>query len=181
MPFKVKYELFDGQHEAAQFTTYDPKLAQVEFNDRINKGNGFWRMKTTVTPDNPTKPEAYVWHVYQVRELQRQYFNGGKYKEVLQKAIAMESELDKWNRQTQVFLHNHPNYSPSDTEAHAFFYLVFRWRVHWKDYFLYKKRSDADPAVVREHSKQCRDFEKQIDEYIKKQFAKSYEQQYTTT
>jgi len=44
-----------------------------------------------------------------------------------------------------------------------------QWRKLWKEYFAYMKRRDADPDIVRERAKQCRDYEKQIDEYIKQQ------------
>lgn len=166
MPFKVRYDIYDTQHTAPVFTSSDGKLAQVEYNDRIRKG-GLYRMTTTVTPDELTKSEEYIYLVYQIRKLQKQYFKS-RVHDVMVESLKKESELDQWNRRTQVFINNHPGYKPADAEAHAFYQLVFQWRIHWKDYFAYKKQAGADPAVIRERSKQCRDFEKQIDEYIKK-------------
>lgn len=120
-----------------------------------------------------SKSEQYTYLVYEVRQLQRKYFDHGRDKEVFKQALEKEKELDDWNARTSSFLSLNPNYVPDDTHAHAFFLIVLRWRNLWKAYFSYKKRSDADPAIVRERAKQCRDFEAQIDNYIKQQLGNS--------
>lgn len=167
MPIRVTFEIFDGTHKAPIFTTTDKRLAIVERDDYMRRGNGIYRIKTTVTPDNMSKSEQFIYLVYEVRQLQRKYFDHGRDKEVFKQALDKEKELDDWNARTSSFLSQHINYVPSDPQAHAFFLLVVRWRRLWKDYFAYKKRSDADKVIVRERAKQCRDYETQIDNYIK--------------
>ena len=173
MPIRVTYEIFDGIHTAPIFRTSDKKLAAVQRDDLIRKGRGIYRIKTTVTPDNMSKSEQYVYLVYEVRQLQRKYFSCGHDKEVFRQALAKEKELDDWNARTSSFLSKNPNYVPADPQAHAFFLIVARWRWLWKSYFAYKKRSDADQTIVRERAKQCRDFEAQIDNYVKQQLDNS--------
>ena len=113
------------------------------------------------------KSEQYTYLVYEVRQLQHRYFNGGRDKTVFQQALDKEKELDNWNTRTRFHLNTHPKLTPDDPKAFAFFQLVEKWRVLWKQFFAYKKRKDADPAIVRERKKQCTDYETQIDNYIK--------------
>ena len=167
MPIRVRYDIFDGLRKAPVFTTSDRHLALIERDEYIRKGKGIYRIQTTVIPDNMNKSEQYLYLVYEVRQLQRRYFDQGRNKEVLQQALDKEEELDDWNTRTSGFLAAHTNYKPADPKAHAFFLIVVRWRRLWKNYFAYKKRSDADPAIVRERAKECRDYEAQIDKYIK--------------
>ena len=167
MPIQVYFEIFDGTHTAPIFRTSDKKLAIVERDDLIRKGKGIYRIRTTVKPDNMSKSEQFIYLVYEVRQLQRKYFDHGRDKEVFKQALDKEKELDDWNARTSSFLSKNLNYVPADPQAHAFFLIVVRWRRLWKGYFAYKKRSDADPAIVRERAKECRDYETQIDNYIK--------------
>lgn len=169
MPFRVQYDIYDGKHKAPVFTSYnDRKYARTEFDSLSAKNGDIYRMATTVTPVDLTKQEEYLYLVYEVRRLQRRYFNHGRKQEDLHASLSKEAELDKWNLQIQRFLHSHPEHKPSDAEAHLFFLTVQQWRIHWKDYFMYKKSPNPDDAVVRERKKQCFDFEKKIDEYINK-------------
>ena len=117
------------------------------------------------------KSEQFLYMVYEVRQLQHQYFDKGRDTEVFKQALEKEKQLDDWNDRTSRFLATHTNYQPADAKAHAFFLIVVRWRRLWKNYFAYKKRSDADPAIVRERAKECRDYESQIDNYIKQTLA----------
>jgi len=169
MPIRVRYEIFDGLRKAPVFTTSDRHLALIERDDYIRKGKGIYRIQTTVIPDNMNKSEQYLYLVYEVRQLQRKYFDQGRDKEVFKQALDKEKELDNWNTRTRFYLQGHPKSTPDDPKAFAFFQIVEQWRKLWKEYFAYKKRRDADPDIVRERAKQCRDYEKQIDEYIKQQ------------
>ena len=167
MPFRVTYEIYDGQHRAPVYSTSNRLLAVVERDELVRRGKGIYRIKTTITPVDMNKSEQYLYLVYEVRQLQHRYFNGGRDKQVFQQALDKEKELDNWNTRTRFYLQGHPKSTPDDPKAFAFFQLVEQWRKLWKEYFAYKKRSDADPAVVRERGKQCRDYETQIDNYIK--------------
>ena len=167
MPIRVRYEIYDGIRKAPVFTTSDRRLAIIERDDYIRKGKGIYRIQTTVTPDNMNKSEQFLYLVYEVRQLQRKYFDGGRDKEVFKQALEKEKELDDWNARTSSFLAAHMNYQPADPKAHAFFLIVVRWRRLWKNYFAYKKSANADPAIVRERGKECRDYEAQIDKYVK--------------
>ncbi len=167
MPILVRYEIYDGQHSAPIFKTSDRRLANVERDALISRGKGIYRIQTTITPKDMNKSEQFLYLVYEVRQLQKQYFNCGRDKEVFKQSIDKEKELDDWNARTNKFLSTHPAYKPADAKAHNFFLIVEKWRKLWKEYFAYKKRRDADPAIVRERGKQCRDYETTIDNYIK--------------
>lgn len=167
MPILVIHDVYDERHRAPVFSSSDRRLAVVERNELIRRGQGVYRIKTTITPVNMNKSEQYLYLVYEVRQLQHRYFDGGRDKQVLQQALDKEKELDNWNTRTRFYLQGHPKSTPDDPKAFAFFQLVEQWRKLWKEYFAYKKRADADPAIVRERAKQCRDYETQIDNYIK--------------
>ena len=169
MPFKVKYCIFQEGMPAPYMTTFDYTMARVEWGGRTqDMKKGIPRLQQTVELTGETTPaERYLFLVYEVRHLQRKYFNGGRDKEVFKQALEKERELDLWNSRNRFHLQGHPKFTPSDQKAFAFFEVVEEWRKLWKEYFAYKKQRDADPAVVKERSKQCRDFEKTIDQYIK--------------
>ncbi len=171
MPIRVRYDIFDGIRKAPVFTTSDRHLALIERDDYIRKGKGIYRIQTIVIPDNMNKSEQFLYLVYEVRQLQHRYFGQGRDKNVFAQALGKEKELDDWNARTSNFLASHTNYKPADAKAHAFFLLVVRWRRIWKSYFSYKKRSDADPDIVRERGRECRDYEEKIDNYIKQALA----------
>ena len=84
-------------------------------------------------------------------------------------SLAKESVLDKRNAAIRFHLNTHPNFRVDDQKSFAFFEVVEEWRKLWKAYFAYKKQADADRAVIKERGKQCRDFEKQIDAYIRQE------------
>lgn len=166
MPFRVQYDIYDGRHKAPVFTSYnDRKFARIEYDSRTAKDGPIYRMAATVTPFDLTKQEEYLYLVYEVRRLQRRYFKTRNHEDLVA-SLTKETELDKWIARTQSFMQSHPWYQPTDAEAHLFFLTVQQWRIHWKDYFKYKKSPDADPRVTEERKKQCFDFEKKIDEYI---------------
>lgn len=167
MPIRVRYDIHNGAHKAPMFITYDRRLAVIERDELIRRGKGIYRIQKTVIPDNMNKSEQYLYIVYDVRQLQRKYFNGGRDKTVFKQALEKEKELDDWNARISRYLSTHPEYKPADPKAHYFFTLVSQWRKFWKEYFAYKKGTNADPAVVRERAKQCRDYEIWIDNYIK--------------
>ena len=170
MPFRLRYEIYDGIRKAAVYSTNDRLLARIERDDRIRRGGGIYSIKTTITPDNMNKSEEYVYLVYEVRQLEKKYFNEGRDKAVFKQALEKESELDKWNEKTRSYLTAHPGMElvKAGQPEFAFFQIVEQWRKLWKEYFAYKRSSDANPAIVRERAKQCRDYETNIDNYIKK-------------
>ncbi len=168
MPFKVTFRIFEPGKQAPNFTTTDARLANVEYRDRCNKqGCALTRMTTDIECIDLTNPEQYVWLAYRVRKAIQKYFGCGRKKEDFDASMVLEKELDNWNTRTRYYLTTHPKYKPDDDKAFAFFQVVEEWRKLWHQYFAYKKRADKDPAVEQEMKKQCFDFEKQIDKYIK--------------
>lgn len=174
MPFKIRYEVRCNKKKAAVITTHDKSYAKIECRDLQNHaqhGELFY-VASTVEPHDLTKPEQYLYLVYEVRELERMYFDRGRDKDVFKEALAKESELDRWNDRTRQWLDAHPgatdHYQGDKADNHLFFLLVERWRHHWKEYFKTKKQKDASQALVSEMYKACRDFERRIDEYITK-------------
>lgn len=169
MPFKVRFDIYEFNKLAPCITTHDRKYAYAELNDLKGKpGMALTRMLHTVIPEELTKSEQYVYLVYQVRTLQRKYWNRGKRHDDLMASLAKEKELDNRNTTIRCHLQTHPKYRVDDQESFAFFKLVEAWRAHWKSYFAYKKQANTDSDVQREMYKACRDYETKIDEYIRK-------------
>lgn len=168
MPFKVQYEIFDSKHTAPVLRTTDRVMASIEFNALLHKGDDVYRMQQTPMADGAlTKPEQYLMLVYRVRKLWRQYFDHGRDRDVLLESVEQEKKLDDWNARTQRFIDTHPGYKPADEKGHAFFLIVQGWREAWKERKRYSKRKDCDQAVLNEISRKCRDYEKEIDKYVK--------------
>lgn len=167
MPFKVRFDIYDFKHKAPIYTTHDRTLARVEYNHLSSKG--LHRMISTVTPYDMNQQEAYLYHVYKVREAQKKYWRDGKQKDDLQTSLALESELDKWNAETRQRLNAIQQtgsiYTPADTGAFQFFLQVEEWRKRWKEYFGAKKRNDHEASAKLYTT--CRDLEAKIDIYIK--------------
>lgn len=169
MPIKTRYEIFSIDKKPAILSTYDRLLATVEFNERMRRGDGFYRMQQTPEADGAlTKPEEYLLLVYRVRKLWRQYFDQGRDHAVLLKSVEEEKKLDDWNARTRRFLDTHLSVMDGKTtERFGFFIVVEGWRKAWKERKAYARRKDCDEAVLSEISKKCRHFEKEIDKYIK--------------
>lgn len=169
MPFKVQYEIYDTQHKAPIISTTNRTMASIEWHDLLHKGGDIYRMEQTPMADGAlTKPEQYLMLVYRVRKLWRKYFDGGRKQEVLLASIEEEKKLDEWNARTRKYIDSHSDVvNGKDKERFGFFLVVEGWRAAWKDRKQYSRRKDCDEAVLKEISKKCRDFEKQIDSYIK--------------
>ena len=139
----------------------------------MRNGNTSVYMLADVTPVELTKQEEYVYLVYQVRNAIRRYYSrrGKVSKEEsnndLHASLALEDQLDKWNARTRFYLNQHPKASHGDEKSFAFFEVVEEWRKCWHKYFAYKKLKEREPAVEQELKKQCFDFEKEIDKYVK--------------
>lgn len=171
MPIKVQYEIFDSQHKTPLISTTDRAMASIEFQSLIHKGDGLYRLVQTPIADGAlTKPEEYLMLVYRVRKLWRQYFDHGRDHEVLKASVELEKKLDDWNSRTQKYIDTHSGYKPSDENSHSFYVVVSEWRKAWKDRKRYSRQKDYDPQILSEINKKCRDFEKQIDKYIKDKF-----------
>ena len=174
MPFKVIYNVYESGK--LYYSGPDKQMALVYMNDIARqKGKNAARLKKTAQPKGIlSKQEEYLWLVYRVRQAIHHYYDrrGKVTKEEssddLKVSLSLEKELDQWNARTRFYLEQHPNASHGDEKAFAFFEVVEEWRKCWHKYFAYKKLKDKDPNVEREMKKQCFDFEKAIDEYIKK-------------
>lgn len=168
MPIKVQYDIYDTQHKAPIISTSDRTMASIEFNDLLRKGGDLYRLQQTPIADGAlTKAEEYLMLVYRVRKLWNQYFNQGRDQEVLKTSLEQEKKLDDWNKRTKSFIDSHPGYKPADPKSHAFYVLVSGWREAWKDRKRYSKQKGCDEDILKELSRKCRDFEKQIDKYVK--------------
>ena len=161
MPFKVKFQIFEPGKLAPCFTTHDASLAHAEYRHQCNqKGCALTRMTTDIECIDLTKPEQYVFLVYRVRKAISRFYNGGRKPEDLQASLELERQLDEWNGCGM--------HADSERARHfAFFQLVDKWRDKWHRYFNYKRQHDRDEQVVREMYKECIDYEKQIDNFIK--------------
>lgn len=168
MPIKTTYEIYNSHHLAPQYNTSDKALAYAEYMALIRKGGDVYRLVQTPMADGAlTKAEEYLMLVYNVRKLWKQYFNQGRNQEVLKASIEEEKKLDDWHKRVSVLSKNNNTPLPiKDREAFDFFIVVRGWREAWKDRKNYSKRRDCDEDILKEMSKKCRDFEKQIDKYI---------------
>lgn len=168
MPFKVKYRIYEPGTTASVYETADRALAYVEWNER-RRHKALTRMVPEVTPVNPSKQESYAWLVYRVLKAIRKYYDerGHVTKEQsqdnLKVSLALEKELDDWNTRTRFYLQRHPNSTPDDPRAFAFFEVVEMWREEWHKYFRYKKQAGKDPLVEREMYKKCTQMETEIN------------------
>lgn len=165
MPFKVKFFIYDNQHTAPVYTTYDKCMARVEYNDRSKK-DPWTRLDFTIELIDLTNHEKYVWLVYQVRKAIHKFFNCGRKKEDWDDSMAKEAKLDVWNAKTFIYLANHPKCQVGEKEK-AFFILVYTWREKWHKFFASKQANAVDKAVLQQMKKECFDYEKQIDKYVK--------------
>lgn len=174
MPFKVRFDIYESGKGAPCYSGHNRELAYIELEDLRNK-NGYlkYSMKCDITLADLTKPEKYVWLVYQVRQAINRYYSERKHVtpeqslENLQASLTLEKQLDDWNTRTRCYINSHPKASHGDEKDFSFFLIVEEWRTLWHKYFAYKKLSNKDQAVQHEMYKQCRDFEKQIDNYVK--------------
>lgn len=167
MPIKVQYEIFDSRHKAPVLSTFDRTVASIEFNDLLRKGGDVYRLQQTPMPDGAlTKQEEYLMLVYRVRKLWKQYFNQGRSQEVMMASLEQEKKLDDWNARTEAFISSHPGHANKNDKAYSFYVVVSEWRKAWKERKRYKGNASCDQEVLREMSKKCRDFEKEIDKYV---------------
>lgn len=169
MPIKVQYDIYDTKHKAPIVSTMDRVTASVEFKDLLRKGGDFYRLQQTPMPDGDlTKEEEYLMLVYTIRNLWKKYFGQGRKQEDLKASLAEEKKLDDWNTRTRKFIDSHSNYGKgAQSEGYSFFLVVEAWRKAWKDYRKYLRGQVVDGLIAKEMAKQCRDFEKQIDKYVK--------------
>ena len=174
MPFKTRYDIY-GRVTAPVVSTYDKKIARIEWNSYLRNPHtqGIHRLVQTVEPDGElTKREEYLYLVYRVRKLWRRYFDCGRKKEDLEESLKLESELDGWNMRTKIALSRLdtpvPIFSCKESEeAYNFYSKVQAWRDTWKDRQKYRGNLKCDKQILDELSRQCRQYEKEIDQYIK--------------
>ena len=165
MPFRVKFDIYQPGTSAPVFTSYDRHMTRVEYNDCCRKAP-LTRLVFDIELHDLTKSERYVWLVYRVRKAIHRYYNYGRKREDLLASLALESELDQWNLRTRLYIDNHPN-AQVDEKGKAFFLLVEAWRERWHKYFASKKSGAVDKQVLAQMKKECLEYEKQIDKYVK--------------
>lgn len=172
MPFRVHYEIYDNKHKAPDFQTYDFTMARIEWNDRQRTPRGLlWRIEQTVMPDGKlTKPEEYLFLVYRVRKLTIYYRNNGQKEEDRKILLEHVRKLDKWNKTTRVFCDTHMKVmDAATTKRYSFFIVVEEWRKAYHERQSYSKQPGYDHQVYREMTRKIRQFEEEIDKYIKEQ------------
>lgn len=169
MPIKVQYDIYDTQHKAPIISTSDRTVASIEFHDLLRKGGDLYRLQQTPIADGAlTKQEEYLMLVYRVRKLWKQYFEQGRNHDVMIASLEEEKKLDDWHKRISALSQN--SSSPlgiKDREAFNFYLVVRGWREAWAERKRYKGNASCDDDVLREMGRKCRDFEKQIDKYVK--------------
>ena len=170
MPFKTKYEIF-GRVAAPVVSTYDKRLARAEWGSYIRNPHtqGLHRLVQTVEPDGElTKSEHYLYLVYRVRKLWHRYFDCGRKKEDLDESLKLEAELDAWNMRIRIHLESHPAEAGGyQGDEYNFYQMVLTWRDAWKRRQRYKRSPGHDNQVLQSLSSECRQYEREIDQYIK--------------
>lgn len=174
MPFKTRYDIY-GRVTAPVVSTYDKKIARIEWNSYLRNPHtqGIHRLVQTVEPDGElTKSEEYLYLVYRVRKLWRRYFDCGRKKEDLEESLKLESELDAWNMRTKIALSRRDISTmkfddKQKEEAYNFYVVVQAWRDAWKERKRYSGHLNCDKQVLNEMGRKCRQYEKEIDQYIK--------------
>ena len=175
MPFKVLYEIFDNKHDAPDFQTYDYTMAQIEWNERKRNPKGLlWRIQQTVQPEGTlSKPEEYVLLVYRVRKYTIRWRNNGM-KDSDKRAVESHvRRLDDWNRRTRAYLDSYKGdpYKEPYTKEFGFFIVVEAWRDAYRERQQYQKataNANYDNRVFREMTRKIRQYEQEVDNYIKK-------------
>ena len=169
MPIKVQYDIYDTQHKAPLVSTMDRTIASIEFHELLRRGGDLYRLQQTPIADGAlTKQEEYLMLVYRVRKLWKQYFEQGRSQEVLKASLEEEKKLDDWHKRISALSQN--SNGPlviKDRESFNFYIVVRGWREAWKDRKRYSKQKDYDEDILKELGKKCRDYEKQIDKYVK--------------
>ena len=178
MPFKVTYNIYEQGKQAPSFTSHDRTLVNIEYAHMTGKQGMLVRVVPVVTPVEPlTKSEEYLFLVYDVRRLQRIYFNQGRRQDDLKASLDKEARLDRWNTATRHYFDTHPEKEAElanmphsiDKKLHyCFFSIVEAWRKAWHEYMGYKKRKGKNIMIEKEMKQKCFDYEKAIDEYITK-------------
>ena len=173
MPFVVHFKIFEPGKTAACYQTSDRTLAYVEWNERKRRGD-MVRMVPDVTYIAGSSQDEYVWLVYRVLKAIRKYYDErsqvpkSQSDENLRASLALERALDNKNAKTRLWLQQHPNSTPDNPTAFAFFQVVEAWRNRWHEYFIYKKRPDKDPKWEAKLRDDCLAMEKEIKNYIRK-------------
>ena len=169
MPLKTKYEIY-GRFTAPILSTFDKTMARVEWYSYVrNPQQGIHRLVQDVIPEGElTKAEEYLLLVYRVRRLWRRFYDCGRKEEDKAEAIALQDELDSWNFRNKCYITNHPDYKPADQESFDFYVVVQAWRDTCKERGRYRGGSAVDKMVLHEIRSKIRDFERKIDQYLKK-------------
>lgn len=170
MPFKVLYEIYDSKHKAPILATGDKMIAYVEWRECLRKGGDIYRLEQTVIPDGAlSKQEEYLMLVYRIRKMYRKYKITKDHRDLMA-SLDHEKVLDVWNKRTRAFIDSHPGFTPKDQEGHNFFIVVEAWRNAWKKYKKYSPKNGFDDLVQKEINRECKQYGREIDNYIKRKF-----------
>ena len=167
MPFTTLYQIYDSKHKTPIFTNTDKTMAYVEWRDCLRRGGDIYRLEQTVMPDGDlSKQEEFLMLVYRIRKLWRRYKNTGEHCDRMV-CLEQEKKLDAWNERTRAFIDSHTGFIPKDKEGHNFFIVVEAWREAWKKHKKYSPKNGFDEIVQKEIGRECRQYAKEIDKYIK--------------
>ena len=173
MPFIVYFKIFEPGKTAPCYQTTDRKLAYVEWNERRRR-DALTRMVPEVTYIAGSSQDEYVWLVYRVLKAIRKYYDErsrvtkDRSDENLRASLALEKALDRKNATTRFYLQQHPDSTPDNPTAFAFFEVVEAWRKRWHEYFIYKKQTDRDPKWEKKLRDDCFAMETEIKKYVRK-------------
>lgn len=175
MAFTVKYNIMQRGKDAPCYSTSDRQLAYAELSDRQRKGKplDYW-MTWDITPYDLTKPEEYMWFVWQIRQAQKKYWREGKDPVDLQRSLELEEELDRWNTETRnkmsMLAALGKPYLPTtkeSTEQFQFFITVEEWCNDLKKWSAAKNNGDHEASA--RYYQSCRAYETRIETYCKMQ------------
>jgi len=169
MPFSTLYQIFDSKHTAPVFTNTDYKMAYVEWRSYLRKGGDVYRLEQTVLPDgNLDKSEQYLFLVYRARKTWKRFVNCGRTRDDMLASMDLHKELDELHSQVSMLSQKSIDPLPiKNREAFDFFQLVADWRNCCRSRKKFTSANGYDEISRKEISRQCRDYEKKIDKYIK--------------
>jgi hypothetical protein len=163
------FHIYNPGDVVPDYNTSDRRLAYIELNARRNTpGKALTRLTADVTPLEPlTKRESFAYQLWKIRKAMHKYYDGGRKHDDMLASIALETNLDKQIKSGRAFLDSHPDYPVKDKKSHAAFLLAEEWRKTWHERKRYSQTKGYDHQVYREMTRKIRDYEAQIDNYIR--------------
>ncbi len=151
--------------QEGRFTDHDKALAVCrQLTSGAKEGYYFIQELYPIAEMKTEKFDSFVALVAQVREHQRLFY-AGRDRQVMMQSIELEGRLRQYIDKCKAIFAAHPEHKPQPA-AKLFFDMVDIWLGKAKEYFAHKKANDEDPLVIRERLKECKDYERRIDQVV---------------